>query len=279
MSLIAPIEDLQAGRVIDAGGVPTHLHDAGEGAAVLLLHGSGPGVSAWANWRGVLPELAGSFRVLAPDQLGFGATGRPADGRYGRAAWTQHALDLVDALGVERLSVVGNSMGGAVALSIAAARPELVERLVLMGTCGVPFALPPGLDQVWGYRPDRKSMRSLIELFAFDDSLATGDLVEMRYVQSAEPEARASYEAMFPAPRQRWLDDLTLSADELAGITQPTLLVHGRDDEVIPFASSLTALDALPAAELHAFSSCGHWVQIEQSRRFVDVAVDFLRAG
>ena len=81
---------------------------------------------------------------MAHDQLGFGRTGRPADGRYGRAAWTRHALALVDALGIERLHVVGNSMGGAIALSMAAERPELVERLVLMGTTGVGFDLPPG---------------------------------------------------------------------------------------------------------------------------------------
>jgi 2-hydroxymuconate-semialdehyde hydrolase len=271
-------ERLETGRSIAAGGVRTHLHDAGEGAPLLLLHGSGPGVSAWANWRRVLPELARGFRVLAPDQLGFGATERPADGRYGRRAWTEHALAVLDALAVERVSVVGNSMGGAIALSIAAARPALVDRLVLMGTCGLPMQLTPGLDRVWGYTPDRDAMRELVELFAYDDALATRDLVELRYAQSAQPEARASYEAMFPAPRQRWLDDLALADAELARVDHPTLLVHGRDDEVIPFSASLRALDALADAELHAFSRCGHWVQIERSRRFVDVVVEFLRA-
>ncbi len=272
-------EQLQAGRRVEAGGITTHLHDAGDGPPMLLLHGSGPGVSAWANWRLVLPELAREFRVLAPDQLGFGATGRPADGRYGRRAWTEHAIAVLEALELERVSIIGNSMGGAIALSVAAARPDLVDRLVLMGTVGVPFELSSGLDAVWGYTPDRDRMRRLIELFAYDDALATGDLVEMRYAQSAEPEARASYEAMFPAPRQRWVDDLALGVAELRGIAQPTLLVHGREDEVIPFATSLRVLEELPNAELHAFTRCGHWVQIEQTRRFLAVAGDFLRSG
>ncbi len=277
---VAPVPDhtLQDGRTITAGGVRTHLHDAGDGPPLLLLHGSGPGVSAWANWRGVLPRLAESFRVVAPDQLGFGATGRPADGRFGRRAWTEHAIAVLDALGLERVSVVGNSMGGAIALSMAAARPELVDRLVLMGTVGLPLELPPGLDRVWGYTPDRARMRELIELFAYDDALATGELVEVRYASSAAPATRASYEAMFPAPRQRWLDDLALSDAELAAVAHPTLLVHGRDDEVIPFASSLRALERLPRAELHAFSRCGHWAQIEHAARFADVVVDFLTA-
>ncbi len=267
-------------REIEVGGVPTHVHETGDGPTVLLLHGSGPGVSAWANWRLVLPALAGSFHVVAHDQLGFGRTGRPADGSYGRAAWTRHALALVDALGIERLHVVGNSMGGAIALSMAAERPELVERLVLMGTTGVAFDLPPGLDQVWGYEPGLEEMRRLVRLFAYDDdAVATDDLVTLRYETSLEPHTRESYEAMFPAPRQRWVDDLALDAATLRSIAQPTLLIHGYEDEVIPFAaSSLKALDLLPNAELHAFRNCGHWVQIEQTKRFTRVLADFLEA-
>ncbi len=268
---------MPAGSFVDAGGVRTHVHVAGSGAPVLLLHGSGPGVSAWANWRLVLPSLAESFRVVAPDQLGFGATGRPVDGRYGRAAWTTHAIAVLEALELRRVSVVGNSMGGAIALSLAAARPDLVERIVLMGTTGVAFALPAGLDQVWGYTPSRKKMRALVELFAYDHSIVTDDLVDLRYEQSADPAARASYEAMFPAPRQRWLDDLALPEAQLRAIEQRTLLIHGRDDRVIPFAASLEAFGLLPNAELHAFGRCGHWVQIEHTRRFVDVVTDFLR--
>ncbi len=279
-SVTASADGLEAGRRLDVGGVSTHIHEAGDGPAVLLLHGSGPGVSAWANWRLVLPELARSFRVLAPDQLGFGWTDPPVDGRYGRGAWTRHALALVDALGIERLHVVGNSMGGAIALSMAAERPELVERLVLLGTTGVRFDLPRGLDQVWGYEPGLEEMRRLIELFAHDDlAVVTDDLVMLRYQTSLEPRTRRSYEQMFPAPRQRWLDDLALDPATLAGIEQRTLLIHGFEDEVIPFAaSSLQALGLLPNAELHAFRNCGHWVQIEQTQRFLAVLTDFLEA-
>lgn len=270
-------EGVHSGLEMAVAGTATFVHDAGAGAPVLLLHGSGPGVSAWANWRVVLPELAREFRVIAPDQLGFGATGRPAGGHYGREAWTAHAIALLEALDLDRVSVIGNSMGGAVALSVAAARPDLVDRLILMGTVGVPFELTAGLDRVWGYEPSREGMRELIELFAADPGVATEDLVELRYAQSAEPRARASYEAMFPAPRQRWVDDLALDPDELRALEVPTLLIHGREDRVIPLATSLQALELLPDAELHVFKGCGHWVQIERTRRFLAIAGDFLR--
>lgn len=275
---VRPVSDLERGRFVQAAGIRTHLHETGSGPPVLLLHGSGPGVSAWANWRLVLPELATHFHVIAPDQLGFGTTARPMDGRYGRRAWTAHAISVIEALELDRVCVVGNSMGGAIALSLASARPDLVDRIVLMGTTGVAFDLPRGLDQVWGYTPGRAQMRDLIELFAFDHSIVTDELVELRYQQSADAAARASYEAMFPAPRQRWLDDLALPEDTLRAIEQPTLLVHGREDRVIPFAASLRAFDVLPNAELHAFGNCGHWVQIEQTNRFIDVVVRFLNA-
>lgn len=272
-------EQLQAGRETVIAGVRTHLHEAGDGPPLLLLHGSGPGVSAWANWRLVLPRLAESHHVIAPDQLGFGGTDPAPDGRYGRAAWTAHALAVLDALGIERCRIIGNSMGGAIALSVAAARPEAVERLVVMGSVGVPLPLPTGLDRVWGYTPDLEAMRGLIGLFAYDRAIVTDDLVRLRYEQSRQPAQRAAYEAMFPAPRQRWLDDLALSAEDLERVTCPTLLVHGFEDQVIPRESSLRLMEALPHADAHFIGRCGHWVQIEQTHTFLRVVEDFMSAG
>ncbi len=124
---------------------------------VLLLHGSGPGVSA-AEKR-----------------------------TYGRAAWTKHAVSVLDAVGIGQVDVIGNSMGGAVALAMAATRPAAIRRIVLMGSMGVAMALPPGLDAVWGYRPGVEAMREVIGLFAYDRSLITDDLVRMRYEASRNP--------------------------------------------------------------------------------------------
>jgi pimeloyl-ACP methyl ester carboxylesterase len=125
---------LAAGRV-DVAGVSTAVIDTGMpvGAAappVLLLHGSGPGVTATANWRAIIPALATGRRVIAPNQLGFGGTATGEPRIYGRTAWTGHALALLDTLGIGTVDIIGNSMGGAIALSIAAARPQAPVLLV-----------------------------------------------------------------------------------------------------------------------------------------------------
>jgi pimeloyl-ACP methyl ester carboxylesterase len=197
-----------AGRV-DVAGVSTALIDAGTPVAaaapsLLLLHGSGPGVTATANWRPIIPAVAAGRRVIAPAQLGFGRTATGERRTYGRTAWTDHALALLHTLGIGTVDIIGNSMGGAIALSIAAARPQAVRRLVLMGSMGVAMALPGGLDAVWGYTPGMEQMRRVLGLFAHNRDLITDDLVELRYRASIDPHVRDSWAAMFPAPRQRY---------------------------------------------------------------------------
>jgi 2-hydroxymuconate-semialdehyde hydrolase len=267
--------------IVDVAGVATALLDTGETGSglppVLLLHGSGPGVSAAANWRAVLPALRAGRRVIAPDQLGFGGTATGESRTFGRAAWTGHALALLDALGVDQVDVIGNSMGGAVALSMAVARPSAVRRVVLMGTMGVAMALPAGLDAVWGYTPSVEGMREVIGLFAYDRGLISDDLVRLRYEASLQPSVRDSWAAMFPAPRQRWVDDLALAGAELAAVRQPVLMVHGSDDRVVPWRSSSEPLvDLLPDCRLHVIGGCGHWTMIEKTAEFLAVVEPFL---
>jgi len=198
-------------RRLEVADVATAVIDTGtpEGAAAppaLLLHGSGPGVTAIANWRAVIPALAADRRVIAPDQLGFGGTATGERRTYGRTAWTDHALALLDTLGIGTVDIVGNSMGGAIGLSIAAARPQAVRRLVLMGSVGVAMALPPR-----------------------------------------------------------------------AGQGPPVLMVHGRDDRVVPWRNSSAQLvDLLPDARLHVLSGCGHWTMIERTADFLAVVQPFL---
>lgn len=266
----------EVGRQIDAGGILTNYHDLGDGEPVLLLHGSGPGVSAWVNWRLTIPSLSERFRVLAPDIAGFGFSPVPDAYEYSMDAWVQHAVDFLDALEIASCSVIGNSFGGALALALGIRYPERCQSLVLMGSAGVPFKLTAGLDKVWGYTPGLENMRELVEIFAFDHSLITDELVEMRHQAAARAEVQERYTAMFPAPRQRWVDAIASSAQAIRAIRQPTLIIHGRDDRVIPVSNAYALLDWIECSELHVFGRCGHWVQIEYAASFNKLVAEYL---
>lgn len=268
---------LEVGEYIDAGGYKTHYHEAGSGETVVFIHGSGPGVTAWANWRLVLPVLAQRFHVLACDLLGFGYSERPDGITYSKDVWVDHLLAFLDAKGVRRCSLVGNSLGGGLALALTTRVPERIERLVLMGSTGVHFELTPGLDAVWGYRPGVDAMRELItDYFSYDRSIVTDSLVQLRYEASIQPGFQESYERMFPAPRQRGVDELVTPSDALRALQTPTLMVHGREDKVVPPSTSYALLDLIPNAELHVFGKCGHWTQIERTDAFNALVERFL---
>ena len=269
----------EIGQTITAAGIATNVHISGDGVPVLLLHGSGPGVTAWANWRLTIPPLAEHFTVIAPDIVGFGFTERPEGVTYDLDTWTEHALGVLDSLGIERAHVVGNSFGGSLALSLAIRNPERVDRLVLMGSVGVPFEITPGLDAVWGYQPSVEAMLDLLHLFAYDASLTGTDLARLRYEASIRPGVQEAFAAMFPAPRQRALDAMTHDMDSIKAIHAPTLIVHGRDDRVIPVENSLALLHAIDNAQLHVFGRCGHWTQIEHADEFVALVIGFLHSG
>ena len=265
------------GTFIEVGGVRTFVHDVGSGPAVLLLHGSGPGVSAAANWRLTIPALVeAGYRVIAPDQLGFGQTVPPEGHEYSVDSWLAHAVELLDVLGVERTSVVGNSFGGAMALRLATRHADRVDRLVLMGSVGVPFPITEGLDAVWGYEASVENMRELLDLFAYDTSRMTDGLARDRYEASVANGADERFAAMFPAPRQRWVDSMVLPVDEIRSIAAPTLLFHGREDKVIPFTTSLNLFHLIERAQLHVFGQCGHWTQIEYADDFNALLARFL---
>ena len=248
----------------------THYLEAGGGRPVLLIHGSGPGVSGRANWQGLMRSpVRERNRLLAPDVLGFGDTRATAGTDLSHDNRVRHLVGFLDAVGLDTVDVVGNSMGGALALALASRHPERIRRMVLMGSVGIRFPITPGLDKVWGYTPSPDNMREIMGLFAYDQALITEELITLRYEASAVPDVQQRYAEAFAAPRQRHLDAMALSEDELAQIRTPTLLVHGRDDQIIPLeATSLRLLRLLPTADLVVFSRCGHWTQIERAQDF-----------
>ncbi|MEO2131140.1 MAG: alpha/beta hydrolase [Microbacterium sp.] len=271
--------DEGSGRYLTVEGQQTWVEETGSGDPVLLLHGSGPGVSAAANWRSTIPALAArGFRAIAPDQLGFGRTVTPESYEYSFERWVAHALGVLDELGVESAHLVGNSFGGAIALRIAARHPERVRRLVLMGAVGVPFRITEALDRVWGYTPSVDEMEELMRVFSYDSSRFGRDLAEQRYLASIEGGADSRFAAMFPAPRQRWVDAMATPFAEIVDVRARTLLIHGLEDRVIPVETTLTLARLIPDARVQLFSRCGHWTQLERADEFNEIVGGFFSA-
>ena len=263
-------------RTIDAGGIETSYLETGSGETVLMLHGSGPGVSALANWQHNIPTLAQRFHVLAPDIVGFGTTERPEDIVYSLRTWTDHIWAFMNAHGIEKARVIGNSLGGRIALQMATDHPDRIAKMVLMGTPAVGMTPTEGLAALRAYEPSHEAMRALLRnYFAVDPAMITDDLVKIRYEASIADGAYEAYRAMFLDPRHAG-SDLGITENEVRAIATPALLIHGREDKVVPLQVSLTMVGLLPDADLHVFSACGHWTQIERADEFSAVVSDYL---
>ncbi len=266
-------------RHIEHDGMRTTYLEAGNGPPVVLIHGSGPGVSALANWRGTLQsELATKYRLIAPDVVGFGTTTFPDGTTFNNASRLRQLTGFINAMNLKKVALVGNSMGGALALGLAYNNPQRIERMVLMGTVGISFPITEALDEVWGYEPSIKAMESVMRHLAHDQSLVSDDLVKLRYEASMAPGVQERYASAFAAPRQRHLDDMALSEEQISSITTPTLLVHGIHDHIVPLnQTSLRIVRLMPDADLSIFGRVGHWTQIERAEDFQNLINTFFQ--
>lgn len=252
------------------------------GASVLLfLHGSGPGVTARANWEGVMTGLGERFHCIAPDILGFGDSSHPDPQPQGFKANAEVRIDallqLLDAMGVSKVTLVGNSMGGMYSLRLCQLRPDLVERMVLMGSGGMPGLAPtPQLIKLVTFfdDPSLEAMTALLTEFVHDKA-AFGERIEDfaagRMELVARPEIEAAHRGMFGEGEM-----LSFSPAELARLDVPTLVVHGRQDVIVPLEGSYYLAEHLPQADLYVINRCGHWTQVEQAERFRTILRDFV---
>ncbi|WP_448592690.1 alpha/beta fold hydrolase [Thermoflexus hugenholtzii] len=271
---------------VKVGPWETNLHQEGEGEAVLFIHGSGPGATGWSNWQLALPELGKDFLCLAPDLVGYGESTHPDPPPQGVRAWMRvwvdQLLGLLEALGIREAHLVGNSLGGAIALHLLMEAPERFRRVVLMGPAGGPLRLTPELDRIWGFYedPTLSAMKNAIRWFAFEEDFIRDRLEEiarMRLEAALRPEVRRSFEAMWPRPRQEAIDQLVVPPAALRRMDHPILILHGYRDWIVPVETSLYLMEHLPNASLVLLGRTSHWVQIERAKVFHHLVRAFLK--
>lgn len=258
-------------------------HEAGEGPPLVLLHGSGPGVTGWRNFGGNLPVLAGHFRCLVLEFPGFGVSDPVR--QHPMLAAVPAVTRFLDGLGITQADVIGNSMGGIVAAQVALAHPDRVRRLVTVGGLG-PNLLSPGPSE--GIRllmeftddPSRERLIRWLRSMVYDPELVTEELIEERWAQATEPgtleSARRMYgTAAFTASMRAAQAGPPYWAT-LHALAAPVLLTWGRDDRVSPLDMALAPMRLIPHAELHVFPQCGHWVMIEARAAWESAVIAFL---
>ena len=255
---------------------------------MVLLHGGGPGASAWSNFGRNLPVFAGRFRTLMVDQPGFGRSDKPpVAGQYFTFAAGALA-GLLDGLGVGKVHLIGNSLGGGTAVRFALRYPERAGRLVLMGPGGLSlnvfapdptegvkrlmeFAAPPG--------PSKEKLAAFLRTLVFDQRLITDELVEERFAAASEPAALAAAASLGASFFDPATAEEGLLWREAHRLRNEVLLIWGREDRVNPLDGALVALKLIRRARLHVFGRCGHWAHLEKFDEFNQLVTSFLEGG
>lgn len=264
-------------KFVSAAGHETAYFECGSGAPLLLLHGSGPGVSGWTNWGGVMDELGEHFHVLVPDIAGFGFTEFKDGTHYDIKFWVNHLVEFLNAKGIDKASLVGNSFGGAVGLGLALFAPERLDKLVLLGTPAGTFAQTKGLAGAWLYEPSVENMRALMELFPYNKALITDELVQSRYEASVRAGAQDALRKLIPKPSEDGETPVKgFPEAALQKINATTLVLHGREDGVVPLECGYRLAQNIKNADLFVFGECGHWVQTEQRSKFIKMVSMFV---
>ena len=274
----------ETSRFLDTPKGKLHYHVAGDGPPLLLLHGSGPGVSGWANFRGNLPVLAREYTTYVLDFPGFGKSYSPDANPL--AVGPAGVLDFLDGMGLGPLPIIGNSMGGNVAARIAAEHPDRVSRLLCIGGVGLSLlspSPPEGIKLLVEFveNPTSERLVQWMESMVYDTGILTDEFVELRWQSATDPSAPTDIKklynrAMLEGMRKGRAFGAVDAVAMLTKIKAPTLVMFGRDDRVTPMDGSLAAMRLIPKCELHVFYDCGHWAMIERKDEFESTVLAFL---
>jgi 2-hydroxy-6-oxonona-2,4-dienedioate hydrolase len=259
-----------------------HYNDIGEGTeTVVMLHGSGPGATGWANFnRNIEPLVSAGYRVILMDCLGWGKSD-PVVCTGSRSDLNARCLKaLLDSLGLDKVHIIGNSMGAHSTVAFALSNPSRVGKLVLMGGgTGGPSQFVPmpteGIKLLQGlYRePTIENLKKMMAVFVFDSSSLTEDLFQARLDNMlARRDHMENFVKSLAANPKQFPDQ----GPRLGEVSAQTLVIWGRDDRFVPMDTGLRLLWGMPNAELHIFNRCGHWAQWEHADKFNRMVLDFL---
>ena len=282
---MATVEELRAGteestsKSVKVNGMNVHFNEAGTGDPILCIHGGGPGATGWSNFKQNIQDMALSNRMLMIDMPGWGRSDfDPGDKHY--LDFSAGVLrGFLDALGIGKVDIVGNSMGGQAGLMLAIQSPERVKHLVLIGsqpTSTITIQAQPleALNNIVKYYqgdgPSVDKMRTLAHSLVYDQGLITEETVRERYEASVTPEALEQAARRGKQPRE----DLYF---ELQKNTVPTLILWGIEDKGGALEVGLLMLRRFQNARMHIFQRCGHWAQVEHREEFDRVVLDFFK--
>ena len=277
------IKEKITGKMMETSNFRTFLNEAGKGndQTILFLHGSGPGVTALANWEPALNDLSEHFYCLAPDLYGFAQSSHPENPPKSRQKWLAHWVlqveELLNELGLEKVNVVGNSLGCSIVLECLMEIPERFDRVVLMGPGGTPvtkMSAELGRARFFYDNPTKKQLKKIMEWFVFNPekmALKIEGILEDRYETAMRPEVQRSNEAFFQTV------PLNVPPTALERIPHDILLVHGKNDRVCSVESSHYYNDHLPNSNLFIINKCGHWAQLEHENLFNNLILNYFK--
>ena len=271
---------------VHVAGRDIHYNEFGQGPALLMLHGGGPGASGLSNYSRNIDALAKHFRVLVPDLPGYGLSSKSVDFTNPFNDLASAMLGFLDAMEIDTVHIVGNSLGGATALAMALQAPARVERLVLMGPGGVGISqnaptdgLKALLTYYLGEGPTLDKLRKFIrEYLVFDGNLVDESLIVARYAASVDPQVVANPPLRPPADPAAFKRLDFLLDDRLRQLPQPTLVLWGSEDRVNPPSGALALQQQIPSCDVHLYARTGHWVQWERAEEFNATVAAFLGA-
>ena len=270
-------------QYIKIGNINTRYWVVGDGkSSVILLHGFGGYVE---NWADNITALAQEHRVYALDVVGFGRTDKPQI-RFTVPLVTEFVHEFIIAQHIDKTTLVGESMGGGIALYLALQYPQLVEKLVLADSAGFGREVTiylrlmslPLLGELLT-RPSRKGSAQTLSLLWYDQSLITNQRIEQSYQMASLPGAQRSYLSVLRSMVNVWggkSEAYRPIVDHLGEIEIPTLVLWGAQDRILPVAQAHQAVQRLPNAELHIFDPCGHVPNVECPQEFNSLVTDFL---